>query len=228
MKWDLSTVVTIVQLAQQYGPFLFSILFIFFVTRTAHKYYRECNTREDPPASEDEKRTYRSYFKVSVWAGLALMLLSVVWWFYSQIRGTNVYQIAIVGLKPNESVLSNYYVKDVPRPTMPGVPPLHDYFFVVVQSEPFKVGDKFAFYYFNIPAPAAAPAVASSPAGIPGQDLEIEYSGNKLDTFHVFVDGGSPSLKLVAGNSAVRGTSLALGGVEPSGEKIALRAGGEQ
>jgi hypothetical protein len=44
----------LVQLAADFGPFLFAILFIMVVTRTAHGYYRECSTRTEPLASPEE------------------------------------------------------------------------------------------------------------------------------------------------------------------------------
>jgi hypothetical protein len=207
MTIDLARMEAVVRLAQQYGPFLFAVLFIFVVTRTAHKYYKECNTRAAPPASEDEKRAYRFYFIVSIWSGITVTALSVIWWIYAQIAGTNIYQVAIVGLSPDESVLSQYYVKSVPRPTLPGMPLVHDDYFIIAQSEPFKIGDKFYFDYFKISHNAAAPAVA---VGIPsGNHIEIKYSGNKIDTFQISTDGGSVNLKILASNPAAMDNRLA-------------------
>jgi hypothetical protein len=199
MKIDLTTVEAVVRLAQQYGPFLFAILFIFVVTRTAHKYYQECNRRAAPAASEDEKRAYRFYFIVSIWSGITVTALSIIWWIYAQIAGTNIYQVAIIGLEPDESVLSQYYVKSVPRPTPPGMPSLHDDYFIIAQGEPFKIGDKFYFDYFRISHDSSAPAVA---VGISGKHMEIKYSGNKSDTFQVSTDGGSVNLKVLASDPA--------------------------
>ena len=200
MSIDLTTMEAVVRLAQQYGPFLFAILFIFVVTRTAHKYYKECNTRMAPTASEEEKRAYRLYFIASIWSGITVTALSIVWWIYAQIAGTNIYQVAIVGLAPDESVLSQYYVKTVPRPTPPGTPSLHDDYFIIAQSEPFKIGDKFYFDYFKISHDASPAAVAVGIA--PGNHIEIKYSGNKIDTFQISTDGGSVNLKTVASNPA--------------------------
>ena len=201
MSIDLTTMEAVVRLAQQYGPFLFAILFILVVTRTAHKYYKECNTRTAPVASEEEKRAYRLYFIASIWSGIAVTALSIVWWIYAQIAGTNIYQVAIVGLAPDESVLSQYYVKTVPRPTPPGMPSLHDDYFIIAQSEPFKIGDKFYFDYFKI---SNTPTPAAVAVGIaPGNHIEIKYSGNKIDTFQISTDGGSVNLKTVASNPSV-------------------------
>jgi hypothetical protein len=207
MPIDLTTLETVVRLAQQYGPFLFAILFILIVTRTAHKYYKECNTRAAPAASEEEKRAYRFYFVVSIWSGIAVMVLSIIWWIYAQVAGTNIYQVAIVGLAPDESVLSQYYFKNVPRPTPPGMTSLHDDYFIIAQSEPFKIGDKFDFYYFKIPSDSPAPAAA---VGISGKPIEIKYSGNKIDTFQISTDGGSVNLKVIASEPAAINNQLAV------------------
>src|SRR6201988_4227158 len=130
MQVDLSTIETATRLASQYGPFLFAILFIFVVTRTAHKYYQECNTRT-VPATEEEKKTYRSYFLISVWGGIALTLVSIGWWVYVQMQGPSVYQIAIVALHSDEAILSNYFSKTVPRPAIGGASALTDDYFIV-------------------------------------------------------------------------------------------------
>jgi hypothetical protein len=44
-----------------WGPFFFSILFMLVITRMAHSYYRDVNVRTSPPASPEEKTTYRLY-----------------------------------------------------------------------------------------------------------------------------------------------------------------------
>ena len=200
MQADLSMLDSITRLAQQYGPFLFAILFVLVVTRTAHQYYEESNTRQQPPASEDEKRTYRLYFRSSIWVGIALTLLSIGWWFYVQAQGTNIYQIAIVGLQPEEAVLSQYYVKSVPRPTIPGAATLTDDYFIIAQDQPFRIGDKFVFYYFKTPASPATSAPQAA-VGLSGTRIETEYAGNKLDTYQVTQSGNNVTLTMTASNS---------------------------
>jgi len=139
MNW--SVVDDLVRLAEQFGPFLFAILFILVVTRTAHGYYRECNVRKDPPASEQERATYRLYFISSVWCGIIAMALSIGWWGYAQLKGTYVYQVAIVGLGDDEIIDADYFQKRIQRPSVPGAIAIHDIYFLMVQDEPFKVGE---------------------------------------------------------------------------------------
>ena len=126
MNIDLGTIETLTKLADQFGPFLFAILFIVFVPRVARGYYDDCMKRTAPPSTEQEQKTYRFYFITSIVVGIAVMTSSIVWWVYAQARGNHVYQIAIVDLAPDETVLSDFFYKNSPRPTIANVQPMHD------------------------------------------------------------------------------------------------------
>ncbi len=223
MQTDLAMLDSIARSAAQYGPFLFAVLFILIVTRTAHKYYQESNTRQQPPATEEEKATYRSYFTISIWVGIALTLVSIGWWIYVQMQGTNVYQIAINGLQPNETVSSNYYSMTKPEPTIPGAVTLTDYLFMVVQNAPFKVGDKFEIYYFKIPPRPSPGTAGEQPAGvgIAPIPLQVQYSGNPSDTYQVTQDGGTVALTTVAANPANTGNLFSAHGIKALGQQLA-------
>lgn len=210
MQIDLATIETITRLAQQYGPFLFAILFIFVVTRTAHKYYQESNTRTQPRASDQEKRTYRAYFVTSVWVGIAVMLLSIGWWIYTQMQGPSIYQIAILGLRQDESVLSEYYSKTITRPSIPGAVALHDAYFMIA-DRPLMIGDKFEFYYFKAPSvpDAGTPGAPAAAIGIAGVVLDVKYAGNRRDTYQIAQNGTGPSLKIIEAGRAVSGLEFA-------------------
>ncbi len=193
MDLEIDKIESVTRLAQQFGPFLFAILFILVITRTAHGYYRECMTRVKPAPTEQEQKTYRLYFLSSVWVGIAAMALSIGWWFYAQERGNNVYQIAIVDLKADEKILSSYYFKDAPRPTIGDVATMHDTYFLIVQDQPFQSGDRLAFQYFKIPANPGP-----NGTGVSYRQLEVQYtSGNKL-TYRVVSDDAMPHLDLLA------------------------------
>jgi hypothetical protein len=193
MTVDLSTVETITRLAEQFGPFLFAILFILVVTRTARGYYLECMTRTAPPPLEQEQKTYRFYFLCSVWVGVIVMALSIGWWFYAQSKGTHVYQVAIVDLKADEKVLADYFFKQVQRPTIPGATVAHDTFFLIVRDQPFKVGERFAFEYFKLPSD---PALVGT--GIAGRRVEIKYGGSRSETYRLVTDPAGARLETVA------------------------------
>jgi len=163
------------------------------VTRTAHGYYRDCVTRTAPPPTEQEQKTYRFYFLVSVWVGIAAMALSVGWWLYAQARGNNVYQIAIVGLQADERILSVYYFKDAPRPTIGNISAMHDTYFLIVQEHPFRNGDRLAFQYFKIPQNPG-----TNDTGVSSRQLEVQYTGGNKLTYQLTGDAANPRLDLVA------------------------------
>ncbi len=169
---DLSVLTSIVSLSEQFGPFLFSILFILVVPRIAQKYYREANIRT-PPASDAEKNTYRIYFIGSVVCGILVMGASIGWWFFWQSQGTFVYQVAIVGLKEDQTIASQFFSKHAPRPAIPGTTGLHDDYFVLVQNQPFKVGDKFQFDFYKIPT--AINSCVGAAGSVDPQKLEVVY-----------------------------------------------------
>ncbi|MEA2994446.1 MAG: hypothetical protein QOD40_3366 [Alphaproteobacteria bacterium] len=197
MNVDLSTVEAITRLAEQFGPFLFAVLFILVVTRTAHTYYSDCMTRKDPPPSELEQKTYRLYFVSSVCVGIAVMTLSIGWWFYVQSKGNHVYQVAILGLDPDETVLADYYFKQVQRPTVPGGKAEHDMYFLIVRDQPFRMGERFEFEYFKLPS-----APASVGAEISGRTVEIKYGGSRSDTYRLI--GGPADARLEVSQDETR------------------------
>jgi hypothetical protein len=205
---DLSVLTSIVSLAEQFGPFLFSILFILVVPRIAQKYYREANIRT-PPASDAEKNTYRIYFIGSVICGILVMGASIGWWFFWQSRGTFVYQVAILGLKEDETIASQFFSKRSPRPVIAGALGLHDDFFVLVQDQPFNVGDKFQFDFYKIPA--AINSCTGAPGSAAPQKLEIVYDIQTQarftqSSFELRTDGAIP--KLVVADNEHRSPNL--------------------
>jgi hypothetical protein len=181
---DWSNIATVVQLAVQFGPFLFAILFILVVTRTAQGYYNEANTRTNPPASTQEVQTYKFYFMCSIWCGIVVMTLSIAWWIYAQSRGSYVYQLAIVNLTPDEIVTADYYEQTHPHPVVVGAINLHDVYFIIVQERPFNVGDKFDFAFYQIPQVGAGLG-----AGVAGVPIQVTYAGRKQERYKLQIDG---------------------------------------
>lgn len=165
------------------------MLFILVITRTAHGYYREAITRTNPPASTEERRTYRFYFLCSVWTGLVVMALAIGWWLYANWRGGNFYQVAILNLKDNEGISADYFTKSVQRPLVPGGTPIHDVYLLIVRDRPFQVGEKFALSYYKF-----GPAPEGGLVGVDPVPLEITYSGKPMESFRVNVQDGVPTL----------------------------------
>jgi hypothetical protein len=218
MTVDLSTFEAITRLAEQFGPFLFAILFILVVTRTARGYYVSCMTRKEPPPSKEEQKTYRLYFLCSVWVGIVVMALSIGWWVYAQAKGNHVYQVAVVDLGPDELVLSDYYFKTSQRPSIPGANSGHDTYFLIVQDQPFKVGETFEFDYFKLPTGPTA-----GTTGVARKRIEIKYSGNRADKYRVIADAAGTRLEVVAQDTrpAELFTAEEIGRIPPRSPQLA-------
>jgi hypothetical protein len=200
-KQAISAIDALTRLAEQFGPFLFALLFIIFVTRTAHSYYAECTARTKPPPSEQETKTYRLYFVSSFVVGIVVMALSIGWWFIRQAKGNFVYQISIVNLDPDEKVVSEYYSRNNVRQSIPGIRPNHDALFLIVRDQPYAVGQTLSFQYVK-QTPAAMPSGAGSTAPIGSAltltPIEAKYEGGKFLTYKINSDGSQPHLVLVA------------------------------
>jgi hypothetical protein len=69
------------KLAYQYGPFFFSILFVMYVLRWAHKRYSEVCIRTAPPATDQERSVYKWEFIGCSVVGLLCVCVSIVWWW---------------------------------------------------------------------------------------------------------------------------------------------------
>ena len=183
----IEDITTIVTLAEQFGPFLFAILFILVVTRTAHQWYHEA-VIQTPHANPAEIRTLRFYFILSVYCGIGAMILSIGWWFYAQTRGMYYYQFSISELNSNDQVNSQYFSKMAPLPPIEGVAQLHDVYFLVGQPAPFNKGQKFIVQYYKLPQGTGA----NTGTIITPEDIVVTYNGNNTDAFKLVAQTGQP------------------------------------
>jgi hypothetical protein len=191
-------------LAKDFGPFMFAILFAIFVPFLSHKWYNQSLERTSPPASDAEKKTYRIYFISSIVAGFVLITATTAWWFYENMQKNHVYQVTIKGLGEKESIDSDYYHMSILRNPSSGMPKTHDYYFVVVQKEPFNIGQIFDVRYLG------EKAVENSRLGeaIMPNILKIKYSGAPSGVFKVGADqDGNPIL--VASKDKTKNTLFA-------------------
>jgi len=200
-KEAISAIEALTRLAEQFGPFLFALLFIIFVTRTAHGYYAGCMARTAPPPTEQETKTYRLYFISSFVVGIVVMTLSVGWWFYRQAKGNYVYQISILNLAPEEKVVSEYYSRTNIRQSIPGIAPNHDALFLIVRDKPYAVGQTLSFQYVKqTPAAVSSGAGSSSLIGsaLSPTLIEVKYEGGTFLAYKVTNDSSGPRLVVVA------------------------------
>jgi hypothetical protein len=144
---------TLANLAYQFGPFFFTVLFTLVITRSARKWYSEVDVRRNP----EEKSAYRVYFHASWAFGMILCLISVAWWIRSQWEDHHVFAGAIVALNSNQtlSYVSNdqWFWSRLWAHTDSPMDTLKDYWFVVVSNHPVHRGEKFLLNYWEVVGP---------------------------------------------------------------------------
>src|SRR5207244_5847470 len=132
----------LVELAFQYGPFLFSLVFLFFITRWACTNYADVCRRKD--ALPGEKRTHQCVFIASFLIAVFLVMVSVTWWFKYR-PSIYVFRGEIAALKEYEHITSpTLYLRTVRTVSIDSkAPEERDEQFIIVQEKPFASGDEF-------------------------------------------------------------------------------------
>ncbi len=195
----------LVRLAYQFGPFLFAVLFMVFIVKTAHTYNVEIANRpkEAPPK---ERNIYLGYFVGTVAVGFILVFISVGWWIYAQLQ-SHVYEFVIKDLRINQYIhASDGYMQDQKRDALfPGGPVLHDQKFVFVSSRPFVPGQTIRLQLWEMDSAGQTGGIGQ-PQSHP---LTVAHRGESSDRFRYdeaahkleFADAGGlpPTLRSFAG-----------------------------
>ena len=158
------------EIALQYGPFFFAVLFVLGVMRWAYKVFKETNAKTNPPATPKELSAARLVFLGTFFFGLALVVVSVVWWLGFRPR---IYAFLgeITNLHDYETLApasENLYFRAEPKDPIDGIP-LRNEHFVIVRNSPLNKGEIF----------------------------DVEFSKNKStrNTFHIAYDPSEPDPK---------------------------------
>ncbi len=131
-----------VELAFQYGPFFFSILFLIFISRSARQSYNRVSVRRDPPPTEKEMAVHRWVFITSFAVGILLVAASVVWWFGYK-PSVYVFRGTIKNLREYEKLDSDgsiYFRSELRRIFAGDETQLRNEHFVAIQETPFRRG----------------------------------------------------------------------------------------
>ncbi|UCE23687.1 MAG: hypothetical protein JSU74_10355 [Candidatus Zixiibacteriota bacterium] len=124
----------ITELSYQYGPFLFAVLFTLVISKRARKAYHEVVTRSEPPATGEERTTYRRIYIGTFVFAVVLVIASVTWWMFNQTYH-HVFIGSIVDLKDHEQVSSmEMYFRPILHPHLEQLPQMRDEEFVLVQD----------------------------------------------------------------------------------------------
>jgi hypothetical protein len=136
---NIDTLEKLAELSFQFGPFVFALIFTIWISRWGYKKYNETCKRKDPIASDDEKKTVKNYFRVTTYFGLALVVVSVVWWFHFQ-EIHHIFAGRIEGLRDYHETLSHaLYIRPVHQGAIDvDLPIFHQDHFIVTQRSPFR------------------------------------------------------------------------------------------
>jgi hypothetical protein len=176
-KTAMDSVTTLVALASNYGPFLFSIVLLLYVTRWAQKSYDACATRKDPPAEASQLSLYRWNFIGTLIATVLLIICSIAWWFFSQTR-INAYQFKVTELSEQQHIWSDaddFYTHEVSR-NVPGAK-VFDIYFAVVRYGPLQPGDVLLLRYAETPPGADVQGPTQAPQGRQTYKVQVVYDG---------------------------------------------------
>lgn len=149
-KFQFDILKQLVELAFQYGPFVFAMLFCLWITRWGYQNYKEACTRKDPVASKDEIKTLKEYFRACYIFGMILVAVSIVWYFHFQ-ASTHVFEGRIEGLRDYDTTSSStLFLRPVyQQPNVEGLPLFHQDHFIIAQKSPFKNTDSFDITIFK-------------------------------------------------------------------------------
>jgi hypothetical protein len=168
------------ELAFRYGPSFFALLFLLFLVRTASSEYQKVITRRAPPARDVEKGVYVSLLVSSWVAGIALVAISVGFFFFTH-QAKHTFEAIIVDLHPTAVIaIDEGYTKKTLR-SFDGAASIQDYSIAVLRDRPFRKGEKFRLSYI--------PQLGESGRGTPPEwnTVVLEFDA---------VDGAPPHFKI--------------------------------
>jgi hypothetical protein len=141
-----TTVSTLAPLAQQYGPFFFSVLYDVVIAGWASASYGKVCSRTDPPADHEERSAHRLYFFFTWSFGALITILSVYWWATHQPIYT--YSGVIRMLKSGEELLSDsFFFQREYDPAESETQQTRDEKFLLVRSTPIAASQAFRMKY---------------------------------------------------------------------------------
>ena len=159
---------TLVSSAFQYGPFFFSIWFLYAFARWSYRNYHSVidNTR----VSENERAKHWTFFIGSTIFGCLLVVVSTTWWIVNK-PNTYVFDGEISGFSGSDRVSSpQVYIKEALDPSGE----MYIYF-AAIDNQPFEKGQIFRILVKHLESENATKARA--------KPLLMEYDGHSHGKF---------------------------------------------
>jgi hypothetical protein len=184
MEWS-KTVEILTDLVSNFGPYAYSILFLFVVSVWCNKQYQKATAKAT--ASLNEIQTYRWFFIGAFALGCLLSVYSVIWWSWTRTQSF-VFTVEISGVDQSHTVKPAY-------PLISKGNPVQDqddtkrYEFVAISDGPFTPAQSFTISL------AVEPLTNASGIGPARQNLQLVYHGRSVDRYRIQMDGDHLSLK---------------------------------
>jgi hypothetical protein len=178
---------TLVSSAFQYGPFFFSIWFLYAFARWSYRNYRSILDNRRVDAKEREK--HWTYFIGSTVFGCILVTISTAWWIFNK-PNTYVFDGEISGFAESDRVSSpDVYIKEwLDRNTGQ-----MQIYFVAIGSEPFGKGQNFPILVSHSGNDVSTPRRKSLSIEYDGRaHTRLTFSGDKLFSLTSPPPRGSP------------------------------------
>lgn len=143
---NLDQMSALTKMAFQYGPFLFALIFNLVLTRWGYKMYNTTCSRQDPPASDEEKSTYRTYFIGVAAFGIILVMASIGWWWTNQ-PNTHIYRGTIERLNDYDQIATDQLYVQTRYVKLFNDLEYQNVNFIITQEKPFSENQQFSVLY---------------------------------------------------------------------------------
>jgi hypothetical protein len=129
----------LVEAAQQYGPFFFSIWFLYAFAKWSYKNYAAIATLEG--RTDQERQNHWLYFVSSTIFGCVLVVVCTVWWIMNRPQ-MYIFTGEIDNVDTDSSISSpEVYVRE-----WIGEDSEKEIYFVAISPQPFEKGQKFRLH----------------------------------------------------------------------------------
>jgi hypothetical protein len=183
----------LIELAYQYGPFFFALLFTLVLARWTYGNYKDVCARKDPPAGNEEIQTCRWTFVFTSLFGVVLVAVTVGWWFRYR-PALYVFQGQISRLRDYEKIACKdfFFRSRLLGKLGENLPEYRDEEFIAIQAIPFTDSQRFELFF--------------SKSGGEPDVLPISFTKESTPQLHVEWDEGTHHNRLVGLGSAPPGT----------------------
>lgn len=138
----------LVKLSYEFGPFLFSLLFLLLLSFIGQRNYHKAVIREKPPAKRGEILSYQVLYYSSYLIGVILVIISINFWLGKQ-NHTYSFSGKILDLDQYSKITSDsfYFKPELIEKLSENEVQRRSECFLITNKNKFEDNDKFTIYY---------------------------------------------------------------------------------